>query len=135
MRHTLRHRTLCTLAALSLVFSAAPVPVAATGTHGDVPACAMFGGSSVGGTAGSEAAPAATAAGARLDTGGLPCGPGPCSMPFTACAAAGACLSALPLPAGASPALSSDLVGFDARGSEGGPPSPVFGILTPPPRG
>lgn len=134
VRHSLRHRTLCALAALSLVLSVAPAPVAATAPEGDLPACAVFGGSSTNDAAGPEATPAATATGAQLDTGGLPCGPGPCSMPFTTCAAGGACLSMVPLPAGASPALSPDLPGVGALGAEGGLPSPASGITTPPPR-
>lgn len=134
MRHSLRHRTLCALVAVSFILSVAPAPVAATAAEMDLPACAVSDGSAVSATAGPEAAPAATVTGAHLDTGGLPCGPGPCSMPFTTCAAAGACLSAVPLPASASPALSSGLLDVDVLGTEGGLPSPVSGILTPPPR-
>lgn len=134
MRHPLRHRTLCALTALSLVFSAAPAPATATAAEGDLPASSVFDGSPVNDAAAPETTPAATATGAQLDTGGHPCGPGPCSMPFTTCAAAGACLSVVPLPASASPALSSGLLGVDDLAAEDGLPSPSSGITTPPPR-
>lgn len=120
--------------ALSFAFSVAPAPVAATTAEVDRPACSASDDSPVSGTAGPDAAPAATVTGAQLDTGGHPCGPGPCSMPFTTCAAAGACLSVVPLPASTSPALSSGPFGVGALGADAGLPSPASGILTPPPR-
>lgn len=135
MRNSLRHRTLCALVALNFVFSVAPTPVAATAAEGDLPACAMSDGSSMNGSAGPEATPAATIAGADLDPRGWPCGAGPCSMPFTTCGAAGACLLVVPLPASASPALTPGLIGVDTLHAESGLPSPASGILTPPPRG
>lgn len=135
MRPSPLHRALCALAALSLVFSAAPVIAAATSADGRLPACAVSDGSPASDAEGSEAAPAAAVTGAELDTRGQPCGPGPCSMPFTTCVAAGACLSVVPLPASASPAPTSGLLDVVALGAEGGLPSPASGILTPPPRG
>lgn len=134
MRHALRHRTLCAVVALSFVLTVAPAPVAATAEDGDLPACAVVDGLPVSGTAGPQAVPAATVAEAQIDARGLPCGPGPCSLPFTTCAAAGTCLSVVPLPASASPALSSDLIAVDALGTDGGLPCPASGITTPPPR-
>lgn len=134
MRNSLRHRTLCALVALSFVFSVAPTPVAATAAEGDLPACSVSDGSSVTETAGPEAALAVTVAGADLDPRAQPCGPGPCSMSFTTCAAGGACLSVVPLPASASLSFSSGLLGLLAAGPDGGLPSPASRILTPPPR-
>lgn len=134
MRNSLRHRMLCALAALSLVFSTAPAPVSATVAGGHLPACSVSDGATVTETAGPEPGSAGTVTGVQLDTGGQPCGPGPCSMPFTTCAAGGACLSVVPLPANASPSLSPGLIGLVAVGPDGGLPSPASRILTPPPR-
>lgn len=135
MHRSLRHRTLCALAALSLAFSAAPAAVSATFAVGPLPACSHADVSPTSGVDVPESPPSVSAVGADRGEGAPACGPGPCSMPFTTCAGAGACLSVLPLPAGASPALSAGFIGVDAFGTEGGPPSPAFAILTPPPRG
>lgn len=145
MRHSLRHRMLCVLAALSLAFSAAPASVAPasaatasvgeTSAEGHLPACSVSGVSPADETAGPGAAPAAAVTGGELDRdGGPPCGHRPCSMPLAACTGAGACLSMVPLPASASPALSRGLLFVPALGPERGPLSPASGILTPPPR-
>lgn len=137
MRLPLRHRMLGALAAMSFLLSAVPAPaVAAAVLEGHAPACSVSDGASVTETAGPETAPAATVTvtGTPHGQGGMPCGPGPCSMPFAACAGAGACLSMVPLPTHPSPALSSGPVGGVALGPEVGLSSFASGILTPPPR-
>lgn len=127
-------RTLCVLAALSLVLSAAPASGAAIPAEGHHPAVSTPGDAPVVEAGEREAAPAATVTAAELSREGPPGGSGPCSMPLSMCAGGGACASMIPLPTGASPAPSSGPVGVPLFGTEGGPSSPATGILTPPPR-
>lgn len=132
MRHTFHHRMLGALAALGLAFSMAPTSLTAT-VDGRLPACSVPHDAQVTDADGAASTSVVAVSGDELDADER-CGHGPCPMPLTTCAGAGACLSLLPLPSSASAPLSSGLFAASHHGTDRGPLSPTPGILTPPPR-